>query len=159
MDLGLKSRRALVTGASRGIGYAIANALAAEGCDLHVAARTKADIEAAAQKLAAAHGVSVIPQVCDLSDPAATAELAGRCGDVDILVNNAGSIPKGHFETVSDTKLREGWNLKLFGYINLARPVYSAMCDRGRGVIVNIIGIAGSVRRSTVSPALPPTPL
>lgn len=143
MDLGLKSRKALVTGASRGIGYAIANALAAEGCDLHIAARTKATLEEAAQKLAATHAVSVTPHVSDLSDPAAAEELASRCGNLDILVNNAGSIPKGHFETVGDAKLRDGWNLKLFGYINLARPIYAGMCDRGRGVIVNIIGIAG----------------
>ncbi|MGC1778656.1 MAG: short-chain dehydrogenase/reductase [Xanthobacteraceae bacterium] len=143
MDLGLKARKALVTGASRGIGFAIAAALAAEGCDLHVAARTKATIEEAAQGLAVEHGVTVVAHTCDLADPAAADRLAAECGNVDILVNNAGAIPKGHFETVRDATLREAWNLKLFGYINLARPLYAAMCERGRGVIVNIIGIAG----------------
>lgn len=143
MDLGLKSRNALVTGASRGIGFAIATALAVEGCDLHIAARTKVAIEEAAQRLASAHGVSVTPHVSDLADPAAAEALANHCGNLDILVNNAGSIPKGHFETVGDAELRDGWDLKLFGYINLARPIYAGMRDRGRGVIVNIIGIAG----------------
>lgn len=143
MDLGLKGRLALVTGGSRGIGYAIASSLAAEGCDLHIAATTKATIEDAAKRLADQYGVKVTGHAHDLSDPTAVEALAKDCWDVDILVNNAGAIPKGHFETVSDAKLREGWNLKLFGYLNLARPLYVAMRDRSRGVIINIVGIAG----------------
>jgi 3-oxoacyl-[acyl-carrier protein] reductase len=143
MDLGLKSRVALITGASRGIGYAVAKALAREGCDLHVAARTKPGIEEAARQLVAEYGVKVIPHASDLSDPTAVEQLAKVCAGVDILVNNAGAIPKGHFEKTTDAGLREAWDLKLFGYLNLARPLYAEMCARGRGVIVNIIGIAG----------------
>jgi NAD(P)-dependent dehydrogenase (short-subunit alcohol dehydrogenase family) len=143
MNLGLKGRLALVTGGSRGIGNAIANSLAAEGCDLHIAGTTKATIQEAANKLADQYGVKVTAHAHDLSDPFAAEELAKNCRDVDILVNNAGAIPKGHFETVGDAKLREGWNLKLFGYLNLARPIYVAMKERGRGVILNIVGIAG----------------
>ena len=143
MDLGLKGRRALVTGGSRGIGYAIAASLAAEGCHLDIAAMTKASIEEAARTLAQEFGVDVTPHVADLSDPAVAEKLATRCASVDILVNNAGAIPKGLFETVSDAKLREGWNLKLFGYLNVARPIYTAMCQRKRGVIMNIVGVAG----------------
>jgi NAD(P)-dependent dehydrogenase (short-subunit alcohol dehydrogenase family) len=143
MDLRLKSRVALVTGASRGIGLAVANSLAAEGCDLHIAARTKSDIEDAARRLTAEHGVRVTSHAHDLSDPTAVEQLAKECSGVDILVNNAGAIPKGHFEKTTDAGLREGWDLKLFGYLNLARPLYSAMCARGRGVIANIIGVAG----------------
>jgi NAD(P)-dependent dehydrogenase (short-subunit alcohol dehydrogenase family) len=143
MDLALKSRVALVTGASRGIGYAVAAALAAEGCELHVTAKTKASIEEAASRLSTEYGVKVTPHAHDLSDPAAVEQLAMECADVDILVNNAGAIPKGHFEKTTDAGLRDGWNLKVFGYLNLARPIYTAMCARGRGVIVNIIGIAG----------------
>ncbi len=143
MDLGLKSRVALVTGASRGIGLAVAKSLATEGCDLHIAARTRSDIGEAADRIAAEYGVRVTPHARDLSDPAAVEQLAKDCSGVDILVNNAGAIPKGHFEKTTDAGLRDGWNLKLFGYLNLARPLYSAMCARGRGVIVNIIGVAG----------------
>ena len=143
MDLGLKSRVALVTGASRGIGYSIANSLAAEGCNLHVAAREEAGIEEAARQLAAEHGVKVTPHVHDLSSPAAVEQLAKNCAGVDILVNNAGAIPKGYFEKTADVPMRASWDLKLFGYLNLARPLYSEMCARGHGVIVNIIGIAG----------------
>jgi NAD(P)-dependent dehydrogenase (short-subunit alcohol dehydrogenase family) len=143
MDLGLKSRVALITGASRGIGFAAAQSLAAEGCELHIAARTKTDIEEAAHRLATEHAVKVTPHTRDLSDPAAIEQLAKDCASVDILVNNAGAIPKGLFEKTSDTGIRQAWDLKLFGYLNLARPLYRAMCARGRGVIVNIIGIAG----------------
>ncbi len=143
MDLGLKGRRALVSGGSRGIVYAIAASLAAEGCHLHIAATTKATIEAAARKLADQFGVEVTPHVADLADPAVAEALASECRLVDILVNNAGAIPKGMFETVGDAALREHWNLKLFGYLNLARPLYVAMRERRRGVIVNIVGVAG----------------
>jgi NAD(P)-dependent dehydrogenase (short-subunit alcohol dehydrogenase family) len=143
MDLGLKGRWALVTGGSRGIGYAIAASLAAEGCHLHIAATTKATIEQAAKKLAHEFGVEVMPHVADLADSAAAEALAGECRSVDVLVNNAGAIPKGMFETVGDADLRGSWNLKVFGYLNLARSMYVAMRERRRGVILNIVGIAG----------------
>ena len=106
MDLGLKSRMALVTGGSRGIGYAIAESLAGEGCNLQIVARTKSAVEEAAQRLATKHGVKVTPHAYDLSDPAEAEKAVKACGDVDILVNNAGAIPKGHFETVPDAKLQ-----------------------------------------------------
>jgi NAD(P)-dependent dehydrogenase (short-subunit alcohol dehydrogenase family) len=143
MDLGLKGRLALVTGGSRGIGLAIATALAAEGCNLHIAALTKSTIEEAAERLRTTYGVSVTPHAVDLADSTAATPLTERCGDLDILVNNAGAIPKGMFDKVDDGKLRRSWDLKLFGYLNLARPVYVGMRERGRGVIINIIGVAG----------------
>jgi NAD(P)-dependent dehydrogenase (short-subunit alcohol dehydrogenase family) len=143
MDLGLSGRCALVTGASRGIGYAIAECLAAEGCHLHITSRTASAIEQAAERLATRYDVKITPHVHDLSDPTEVARLSRACGNPDILVNNAGAIPKGDFETLEDAALREGWDLKLFGYLNLARPIYSAMRARGSGVIINIIGIAG----------------
>lgn len=144
MDLGLRGRVALVSGGSRGIGYAVAESLAAEGCDLHIVARTQATVEEAARRLAVEFQVKVTPHSCDLADPAAVERLAASCGgEIDILVNNAGAIPKGDFEAVGDAALRDGWNLKLFGYLNLARPIYSAMRARRRGVIINIIGVAG----------------
>ncbi len=143
MDLGLKHRIALVTGGSRGIGLGIARALAAEGCNLHIAALTKTTIFETAERLRSEYGVTVTPHAVDLADPLAVEGLAKDCGDIDILVNNAGAIPKGLFETINDAALREGWNLKLFGYLNLARPIYIKMCERRRGVIINIIGIAG----------------
>jgi NAD(P)-dependent dehydrogenase (short-subunit alcohol dehydrogenase family) len=62
---------------------------------------------------------------------------------VDILVNNAGAIPQATLEGMGDAAWREAWELKLFGFINLTRAVYPAMCARRRGVILNVVGIAG----------------
>jgi len=71
------------------------------------------------------------------------AQLAQRCGDVDILINNAGSVPSGHLLEIDEARWRQSWELKVFGYINLTREIYRRMCLRRRGVIVNVIGVAG----------------
>jgi NAD(P)-dependent dehydrogenase (short-subunit alcohol dehydrogenase family) len=71
--------------------------------------------------------------------------LVDFAGDADILVNNAGSIPGGDLWTVDEAAWRAGWELKVFGYINLTRAFYPLMKARGSGVIVNNIGVAGSV--------------
>ena len=145
MDLGLKDRRALITGASRGIGYGVAAALAAEGCHVHLASRTAADLDQARGRIKAAASAAVVVDVhaIDLGKPGACDTLAEQCGDVDILINNAGAIPHGSLSVLSDAQLREAWELKLFGFINLTRKIYPRMCAAKRGVIVNIIGLAG----------------
>ena len=116
MDLGLKHQTALVTGASQGIGRAIAVALAREGCNLHLAARNPEVLAALAQELSHAHGVSVHTHALDLSQP-------------------------GEADRLDEPTWRQGWELKIFGYINLTRAVYREMFKRQRGVIVNVIGI------------------
>ncbi len=143
MDLGLKGRTALITGASKGIGFAVAEALATEGCDLHLVARTEGDLERAAKRIAQAHGVRVDVHALDLAERGAAAGLASRLGAPDILVNNAGAIPGGDIERVDEQIWRDAWELKVFGYINLSRACYSGMRERGSGVIVNITGLAG----------------
>ncbi|MBI4185130.1 MAG: SDR family NAD(P)-dependent oxidoreductase [Proteobacteria bacterium] len=143
MDLGLAGKTAVVTGGSRGIGLAVAEALAAEGCALHLAARTPADLDAARAKILARHNVTVAVHTCDLADGAAQRALAAACPEADILVNNAGAIPGGGIEQVDEATWRRAWDLKVFGYVNLTREVYGAMRARGRGVIVNVIGLAG----------------
>jgi NAD(P)-dependent dehydrogenase (short-subunit alcohol dehydrogenase family) len=140
MDLHLAGRRVLVTGASKGIGYAVARAFAEEGCSLRLVARSADALQAAAETLRREHGVAVEAVALDLAAPAAKAQLAGLCRDVDILVNNAGSIPAGTVEDVDEERWRAAWDLKVFGYINLSRACYVAMKARGRGVIVNVIG-------------------
>jgi len=129
MDLGLKGKRALVTGASKGIGKACAEALAAEGCRVLVTARNPAPGPDA--------------KALDLSLRGAAEDLAAWAGDLDILVNNAGAIPGGDLARVDEETWRRAWDLKVFGYINLTRAVYAAMKKKGRGVIVNILGNAG----------------
>ncbi len=143
MDLSLKGKRALVTGASKGIGAAIAETLAAEGCALHLAARNGDALAALARKLRAEHGVDVTTHAVDLRVPADIARLAETADDLDILVNNAGDIPAGTLDDVGPELWRHAWDLKVFGYIDLVRLVYPRLRDRGRGVIVNVIGTGG----------------
>ena len=142
MELGLKGRRALVTGGSRGIGYGVARVLAAEGCDLMLVSRNADALAAARKRLVEAHGVTVDFHAMDLSAGANIRQLAGACGPVDILVNNAGAIPQGTIELDEQT-WRDAWDLKVFGFIALTREIYPDMCRRGSGVIVNVLGNAG----------------
>lgn len=143
MDLDLAGKTAVVTGGSKGIGLAVAQALAAEGCALHLAARTAADLEAARAAVAGRHNVPIAIHACDLSDSDAQADLFAACRDADILVNNAGAIPGGDLSAVDEATWRAAWDLKVFGFINLCRHFHPAMAARGSGVIVNVIGLAG----------------
>ena len=129
MELNLKGKRVLVTGASKGIGRACVEMLAAEGCAVLGASRSIAPGPAA--------------KAVDLSQRGAAEELAAWAGDLDILVNNAGAIPGGDVLKVDEDTWRKAWDLKMFGYINLTRAVYAGMKQRKRGVIVNVIGAAG----------------
>lgn len=139
MDLQLKGKSVLVTGGSKGIGLACAKAFAAEGCRLHLAARDKDRLAQAARGL----GGDVRTHSVDLRDGAALRRLAEECAGVDILINNAGDIPGGTIESVDEAKWRHAWELKVFGFINLARELYPRMKARKSGVIVNVIGMAG----------------
>ncbi len=79
----------------------------------------------------------------DLSTQDNAIALVKACGPLDILINNAGAIPQGTVTGLDDKTLREAWDLKVFGFINLTREIYRDMCAKKRGVIVNIIGVAG----------------
>ena len=94
MELEINGLTALVTGASRGIGFAVARALAREGCHLHLAARTLADLDQARAKILAECKVQVTCHALDLGLSTNMDALAQRCKDVDILVNNAGGIDR-----------------------------------------------------------------
>jgi NAD(P)-dependent dehydrogenase (short-subunit alcohol dehydrogenase family) len=143
MDLHLRGKRVLITGASKGIGSAVAEAFAEEGSHLELAARNGQALELLATRLRAEHGVEVGCHPCDLSVRGDVERLAATAGDVDVLVNNAGDIPGGTLAQVDAERWRAGWQLKVFGYIDLSRLVYERMKVRGGGVIVNDIGAAG----------------
>ena len=131
MDLNLGGKRVLVTGGSKGIGRACADAFAREGAKVRVASRNPAA------------GGTFESKAVDLSQRGAAEALADWAGDLDILVNNAGAIPGGDLLKVDEDTWRRAWDLKMFGYVNLSRQVYARMKARRSGVIVNIIGSAG----------------
>ena len=143
MDLGLRGRKALVTGASKGIGRACAEVLAEEGCDIVLVSRTAADLEAVRGKIAGEHNVAVRYYALDLSDSRNVDKLAAECADTDLLVNNAGAIPGGNIAEIDEARWRQAWDLKVFGYINMTRRFYALMAERKHGVIINILGAAG----------------
>jgi NAD(P)-dependent dehydrogenase (short-subunit alcohol dehydrogenase family) len=144
MDLGLEGRSVLITGASRGIGAAVASAFAAEGCRLHLAARSAEKLAEVSAALRAKHNdLCVELHPGDLADVRETYKLAAACKEVDILVNNAGAVPTGPIETVTDADWRSGFDLKIFATVNLTKELYAAMCARHAGVIINVIGNCG----------------
>jgi NAD(P)-dependent dehydrogenase (short-subunit alcohol dehydrogenase family) len=143
LDLQLAGKSALITGASKGIGRATALTMAAEGCSLHLAARSGKELEQIQKDIRAQHRVQVDLHPGDLSSTQSMIALAQAVGDVDILINNAGDIPAGTIEALTDAEWRRGFDLKLFGYINLTREIYTRMKKRGSGVIINDIGNSG----------------
>lgn len=143
MDLWLKGKVVLVTGASQGIGEGLAHAFAREGVRLKLTARRQERLEDLAGALVAQYGVEVETYPVDLAQKGAAQALAEKAGEVDILVNNAGVIPGGDLAAVDEPAWRAGWELKVFGYINLCRIYYARMKAAGGGVIINNIGNAG----------------
>jgi len=123
VELKLRNKVVLITGASKGIGLAVAEVFAAEGCHLHLAARNGEAMQQAKATLEARHGVKIVVHALDLSSTAAMETLAADVGDVDILVNNAGDIPAGSLEVLDDAAWRRGFDLKVFGYITLSRLI------------------------------------
>lgn len=153
MDLQLDGKSALITGGSKGIGFATAKTFAAEGVSLHLASRDEDALESAKTEIRNGFDVEVSTYSLDLGKTDAIDELAAHCGDVDILVNNAGAIAAGTIAAIDEKTWRFGWDLKLFGYINLSRLIYAKMTERGSGVIVNVCGTAGNQPASDHLPA------
>jgi NAD(P)-dependent dehydrogenase (short-subunit alcohol dehydrogenase family) len=147
MDLGLAGRKVLVSGGSKGIGLAVAHAFAAEGANVIVSSRDKATLESAAGSVARQHNAKVTAFPADLSKDDERIRLHKAHPDIDVLVNNAGAIPGGGLADVSLERWREGWNLKVFGYIHLCQLYVPVMKARKSGTIINIIGMGGRAVR------------
>ena len=143
MELNLRGKTALVTGASKGIGRASAECLAEEGVNVILVSRTQGDLDAARTAIASRWNVNVRVHAFDLSDSRNVDRLAELHPDIDILVNNAGAIPGGNLQEVTEDRWRAAWDLKVYGYINMCRRFYALMKGRGRGVIINVLGMAG----------------
>jgi 3-oxoacyl-[acyl-carrier protein] reductase len=143
MDLNLRGRTALITGASKGIGRGAAEVLAEEGVNVILVARTQGDLNAVRDNVASRWNVRAEVHAFDISDSANVERLVALHPDIDILVNNAGAIPAGNLQEIDEARWREAWDLKVYGYINMCRRFYLEMKQRGRGVIINVLGMAG----------------
>jgi 3-oxoacyl-[acyl-carrier protein] reductase len=146
MDLGIRGRVALVAAASRGLGRAIAEELAAEGCALVVCSRNADEIARAAREISRATGVEAVGIAADVSKPADVHSLVRQCltsfGQVDILVTNAGGPPAGPFESHTAEVWQQAADLTLASVLNLVRAVLPSMRERHWGRIINVTSIA-----------------
>jgi len=147
MDLKLKGKRVLITGGSKGIGLAIAQAFAAEGAVPLLVSRTRSQLDQAVQAIQSQHNIQAQAFEADLSLPGSAEKLRDAVGDIDVLVNNAGAIPGGSLHDITEDKWRAAWELKVYSYINLTRAYLPLMEKKGAGVIANIIGMAGAAPR------------
>jgi 3-oxoacyl-[acyl-carrier protein] reductase len=138
MDLGIAGRWALVCGASKGLGHGCALALAREGVNLVVNARTPGPLKEAAERIGAETGVTVIAVACDITTEAGRAEALAACPQVDILVNNAGGPPPGDFRNWT----RDDWiaaiDANMLTPIELIKATVDGMIARRFGRVVNI---------------------
>ena len=146
MDLGLKGKVALVTGASRGIGRSIAASLAAEGAHLCICARHEEGLKTAASEMAG-RGVQVESVALDLAQAGAAEGFVqaarSRFGGFDILVNNVGGSVWTPFVQISDDEWYRVFELSFFSAVRVARAALPVLVERGRGSIVNISSIFG----------------
>jgi NAD(P)-dependent dehydrogenase (short-subunit alcohol dehydrogenase family) len=148
MNLGLGGKVVIVTGGSKGIGLACAHAFLAEGGRVAVVSRSPANLGVALRDLAApADNLITIP--CDLTERTAAkamvAEVEGRLGPVEVLVNSAGAARRYLPEELSDEAWHAAMDAKYFTYIHAMDAVLSGMARRGKGTVVNIIGLGGKV--------------
>jgi 3-oxoacyl-[acyl-carrier protein] reductase len=173
VDLGIRGRKAIVCGASRGLGRACADALAREGVDLTVVARGAAAIAAAAREIVGAAGVAVTPVAADITTPQGRAAVLAACPAPDILVNNADGRLPGDFRTWSREDWIDALDTMMLCHIEMMRLTVDGMTARGFGRIINIVsrsvkipqvelglsngarsglvGFAGGLARETVS--------
>lgn len=146
MDLGIKDKTAIVCGASRGLGYASARELAAEGANLVICARGAEALEEAARQIAEDTGAKILAVAADVSvaeDITRVVETALEAfGGIEILVNNAGGPPPGPFETHDDRAWLAAFELNLLSAVRFSRAVIAPMRKAGGGRIVNITSVA-----------------
>jgi 3-oxoacyl-[acyl-carrier protein] reductase len=125
MDLGLKDKRALVTGASRGLGYAVALTLAKEGCKVALNSRDDSRVKAAAQRMSQESGARVVGLAGDVSEPAVPERLigdtVGALDGLDLLVTNAGGPPAGTFESFDEATWQKAMDLSFMSHVRLIR--------------------------------------
>ena len=138
MDLGIKGRTAIVCAASKGLGKGAAMTLAQEGVNLFITARTKSEIEATADEIRKATGVSVTAVAGDITTDEGRQQVLAACPSPDILITNAGGPPAGDFKDFSLDDWRQAVEWSMITPIALIKATVYGMMDRGFGRIVNI---------------------
>ena len=148
MDLGHAGKVVLITGGSKGIGYACAEAFAAEGARVAVVSRSDANLNTATARLAA-RGLKAVCLSADLSRRDAAQEIVAEVeralGPVEVLVNSAGAAKRYAPEELDVAAWHDAMDAKYFTYVHAMQAVLPGMLARGRGVIINIIGSGGKV--------------
>jgi NAD(P)-dependent dehydrogenase (short-subunit alcohol dehydrogenase family) len=156
MEISLKGRSAIVTGGSKGIGFAIANRFASSGADVAIVARGREGLDDAVAKLKTAtnsHVVGVQADVGKAEDvQRAYDEAMAAFGKLDIAVNNAGTSATGPFEKLTDEIMQADLDLKLFAAIRFARLVWPQMKERRHGRIINILNVGAKAPRANSAP-------
>jgi 3-oxoacyl-[acyl-carrier protein] reductase len=141
MELGLRDKVAVITGASVGIGLAVAEELAAEGVHLVMAARNHDRLAEAAGRIAHEHGVDTLAVACDVATAAGTEQLIAATGQkftgADVLINNAGTGSNETIMEAPDDKWQYYWDLHVMAAVRLSRGLCPLMKARGGGVVVN----------------------
>jgi NAD(P)-dependent dehydrogenase (short-subunit alcohol dehydrogenase family) len=157
VDLQLTGKKAIVTGASRGIGRAIARQLALEGCDVAICARNEDRLKQAAAELARESGRKVVPIACDTVDAEAIKRFvttaARELGGLHIVINNAARVggTPGTVETVSDTDVLRDFEEKVIGYLRTVQAAVPYLKQAGWGRVINVSGGAGRAPGTSVS--------
>jgi NAD(P)-dependent dehydrogenase (short-subunit alcohol dehydrogenase family) len=148
MDLGLKDKIVLVTGGSKGIGFAAARAFIAEGARVAIASRSQDNLDKACAGCPGVEGFAA-----DLTLPRAAAQLVDaverRLGPIDVLVNSAGAARRTNADDLTPEAWRAAMDAKYFSYVYVIDPLIKRMASRGRGAIVNVIGSGGKVATPT----------
>lgn len=141
MDFGIDGRKAVICGASSGLGRACATALAAEGVNIVINGRNPEKLAATAEDLRRQFDVSVEEVPADLSTPEGIEAVLSRCSDPDILVNNSGGTPVGDWRTFDTAQWHAAMDMNMLPAVMLTRGVIDGMAERGFGRIVNITSL------------------
>jgi NAD(P)-dependent dehydrogenase (short-subunit alcohol dehydrogenase family) len=146
MNLGLNGKVVLITGGSKGIGFACARAFAAEGARVSIASRSEDNLESA-RRVLADQGAAVVTARADFTNPGDAQEAMTRTesllGPIDVLVNSAGAAKRHAWEKLDAEAWRQGMDAKYFTYVHAMDAVRPGMIARKRGSIVNVIGMGG----------------
>src|SRR2546423_5115722 len=138
MDMGIKGRKAIVCAASKGLGKGCAMALAGEGVDLVINARTKSELEATAEEIRKKYGVKVTPVAIDVTTDEGRKQVLAACPEPDIIVNNAGGPPPGDFREWTRDHWIKAIDANMLTPIEFIKAMVDGMMKRGFGRIVNI---------------------